>query len=454
MEQTKELGTMPIPKLIARFSIPAVIAMLVNAIYNVVDRIFIGKIVGEDALAGLTIDFPIMMLTFAIASLIGAGGAALLAIRLGEQDYKGASHVFGNTVTFGIIFNAVVALALLFNLNDILIWLKAEGNILVQASSYMKIILAGNIFMMFGFIFSNFVRTEGKPFLSMIAMIISAVTNIILDYVFIGLMGLGVAGAAYGTIIGQFVGVVIYLSYYFRGKSNIHLIARDFVPDFKVLVSIMSVGVSTFIATIGTSCAMMFINQSLQTYGGNEAITSMGAINSLYTFFIMPIMGVTTGIQPIIGYNYGANQLERSYKTLKIGVIIGTVFSTVVFLLMETMAPTFVLLFLNAGSATIDIASTGLRIFVIMLPLLSISLMGTAFFQSVAMGRVAMVLGMLRQFIFLLPLLFILPRFWGINGVWFATPIADGLSVAAALTALMIKRRSDKNEQKPAVSLV
>ena len=444
MQQTKELGTLPIGKLIARFSIPAVIAMLVNAIYNVVDRIFIGKVVGEAALAGLTIVFPIMMIIFAFAGLIGIGGSALLSIKLGEKDYKGASHVFGNTVVYGLAFTGVILFTFFVNLDGMLALFGGEGEVLYHAKAYMNIILMGFIFQMLSFILSNFVRTEGKPMLSMTAMIVSAVTNIILDYVLIVLLGMGVEGAAIGTIAGQFIGLIMYLHYYLTGKSNIHLHRDDFIPDFRLLLRIMSIGFATFISNIGTSVAMTFINRYLAIYGGTNAVTSMGAINSLFTFFIMPIMGITQGMQPIIGYNYGAKAMGRVYETLKIGLLIGTIFSTFVFIVMEIWAPTFVLLFLSTGSDTVLVAAKGLRIFIAMLPILSISFMGTAFFQSIAMGRVSMILGMLRQFIFLLPALFILARVFGLDGVWWATPVADLLSVIVTLAFLLKKIKDDR----------
>lgn len=446
MDQTKELGTKPIGQLLAKFSIPAVVAMFVNAIYNVVDRIFIGKLVGEDALAGLTIVFPMMLLIFAFAGLIGAGGAALLSIKLGKKDYKSASHVFGNTITYGIATTVIILGILFINLEGILSLLGAEGLILTYANGYMRIILMGFIFQMLGFLLSGFVRTEGKPMLSMMAMISSAVVNIVLDFIFIALFGWGVEGAALATIIGQLVGLMMYLNYYFRGRSNIHLIKKDFIPDLPLLGQILAIGFSTFVSTVGTSVAMTLINRSLATYGGNQAVTSMGAINSLYTFFIMPIMGITQGIQPIIGYNYGAKQMERVYKTLKLSIIVATVFSTIVFVVMEVFAENFVVLFLEAGSPTVAIAANGLRIFIAMLPFLSISFMGTAFFQSIAMAKTSMVLGMLRQFIFLIPALIVFSNLLGINGVWLSTPIADGLTVLVTGIVLLRKIKSDKIE--------
>lgn len=441
MDNTAELGTKPIGKLLAQFSIPAIVAMLVNAIYNVVDRVFIGRLVGEEALAGLTIAFPIMMIIFAFSGLIGAGGAALLSIRLGEQNSKGASHVFGNTLTFAFIVTAVVLSVIFINLARILVFFGATSDTLPYATSYMKIILCGFTFQMFSFILGGFVRTEGKPVLSMIVMITSACINIILDYIFIGLMDFGVVGAAYGTIIAQLIGLIIYLNFYIARKSIIHLKIKDFYLDFKVVIKIVTVGLTTFIATISTSIAMIFMNRGLAFYGGTAGVTSMGAINSLYTFFVMPLMGITSGMQPIIGYNFGAKKYDRVKKALILSIVSGAIFSTIVFILLEIFAVPFVSIFLGNGSSTIQTAANGLRIFIIMLPFLSICFMGTAYFQSITKAKHALFLGLLRQFIFLLPLLIILPKIWGLNGVWIATPIADGLAVIVTLIILIVDNK-------------
>lgn len=429
MDKTKQLGEKPIGKLLASYSIPAVIAMLVNAIYNVVDRMFIGQYAGEAALAGLTVVFPIMMIIFAFASLIGAGGASLLAIRFGEKDEKGANHVFGNTLSFGLIVTALTLGIIYVNLDGLLSIFGASADVLSYATTYMHIILGGFIFQMVGFILNSSVRTEGKPLLSMTAMIGSALTNIVLDYLFIAILGMGVAGAAYATIIGQFVGLFMLVSYYLRGQSQLKLTIKDFIPDSKVISQIISIGFATFISTLGTSIAMSFINRSLGVYGGMAAITSMGAINSLYTFFIMPIMGITQGMQPIIGYNHGAKLRERVILTLQYGMGIGIGFSVFVFALLQLFPTTFVGLFLDPTSETMSIAINGLKIFIAMLPLLSINLMGVAYFQATAQGKISMWLGMLRQFIFLIPIVLVLPKYMGLNGVWLATPIADAFAI-------------------------
>lgn len=450
MNDIKSLGSESIGKLLARYSIPAVVAMLVNAIYNVVDRIFIGKFVGEGALAGLTVVFPIMMIIFAFASLIGAGGASLLSIRLGENDLDGGNKVFGNTLSFGIIVTAITLITIRLNLDALLGIFGASEEVLIYASSYMSIILVGFVFQMVSFILNSSVRTEGKPVLSMVAMVTSAITNIVLDYVFIVILNMGVEGAAYATIIGQFAGLIILVRFYLSGKSQLKLKLNDLRLDFYLIGKIISIGFATFVSTIGTSLAMTFINRSLSIYGGTAAITSMGAINSLYTFFIMPIMGITQGMQPIIGYNYGAKNNDRVVKTLKYGLLIGMVFSTMVFSMLELFPSQFLSMFLSKDSSTLDIAVVGLRIFIGMLPFLSINLMGVAYFQSIAQGNISMILGMLRQFIVLIPLILLLPNYIGLTGVWIATPIADGISIVITIFVLLwdITRKRDNRDSR------
>jgi putative MATE family efflux protein len=441
MDKTAELGTKPIGALLAQYSIPAVIAMVVNAIYNVVDRVFIGQFAGEEALAGLTIAFPVMMILFSFANLIGIGGAALISIKLGEKDEKAASKVFGNTLGLGILVMATILLAISTNLQFILGLFGADPGVLDYASVYLRIIFLGSVFQMLSFILNCTVRTEGRPLLSMVAMISSALTNIILDFFFISILGWGVAGAAYATIAGQFVGLVILASFYLRGKSHLHLSVKDFALQGSILIQIVTIGFATFLSTVGTSLAMLFINRGLSTYGGVAAVTAMGVVNSLYTFFIMPVMGITQGLMPIIGYNHGARQKDRVSKTLRLGILIGIVFSTLVFLSMELFPTVFIKMFLEPGSPTIAVTKNGLRIFLLMLPLLSINLIGVAYFQAIGKGRVSIVLGMLRQFLFLLPLLFVLPPLMGLNGVWAATPIADGFAIMVTFIVLLVSRR-------------
>ena len=446
MDKTQELGTQKVWKLLVKYSVPAVIGTMVNAIYNIVDRIFIGKFAGENSLAALTIAFPVMMMIFAFAALVSVGNAALLSIRFGEKDRKGANHVFGNALILAAIIMFIIITAIFMNFDGILSIFSAENQVIVEAKKYLNIILFGAFFQTFAFLLNGTVRTEGHPKLSMVSMILSALTNIVLDYIFIVRLNWGVRGAALATIIGMFVGLGILLSYFLKGNSSLKLTKKEFKLDIVVVKKIFSIGFAAFMGTIGTSVSMTLLNRGLSTYGGTAAIASMGAINSLFTLFIMPIFGIQDGMQPIIGYNFGAGKISRSYETLKTGIIVGIVFSTFVFLLMQIFSKTFIGLFLNRGSDTFDVAVQGLRLTILMLPLLCINFMGITFFQSTDNGKVSAVLGMLRHFLILVPILLILPPIMGLKGVWLSSPGADLISILITIFALLINYRKVKKQ--------
>lgn len=445
MKKTEELGKAPIGKLLLKYSAPAVVAMLVNAIYNVVDRMFIGQYVGEEALAGLTIIFPIMMLIFAFAGLIGAGAAAQISVRLGEKNIEGAKKIFGNALTLSITFvTGVLIFGQIYKV-QLLEFFGGTADIMVYALPYLTIILAGFIFQIVGFLLNSTLRTEGQPLLSMVAMMSAAIINIILDYIFIVKFNWGVEGAAYATIIGQFIGFIILIQYYLRGKSLLLIGLSDLKLSTTIVRGIFTIGFASFISTAGVSIAMTFMNHSLGIYGGTAAIAALGVINSLYTLFIMPVMGIQQGMQPIVGYNYGAGQIKRSNMALKYSLGVSIVFSTVVFALLELNPEHFVGFFMQSNSAAMQTTVEGLKIFILMLPLLSVNLLGIAYLQSTEQGKSSMWLSLLRQFILLVPLLLILPKVFGLRGVWMATPIADAIAILITGIVLFKNMDSDKD---------
>lgn len=438
MDKTKQLGTAPIGKLLTQYSVPAIIAMLVNAVYNIVDRIFIGQFAGESALAGLTLTFPLMILIVAFASLIGSGSASIMSIRLGKNDKEGASQIFGNALTLGALITVLLLAVCYPNMKSFLALLGADSILLPYASNYMNIIMIGFVFQMSSFVLSSSVRIEGYPMLSMISMLVGAITNIILDYVFIGIFNWGVQGAAIATVTGQVLGLLVLLAFYLRKKSILSIRKEIFIPKYKEIKSIVSVGFTTFLSSIGTSVAAVFLNRSLITYGGNAAITAMGAMSSLATLFIMPMIGIQQGMQPIVGYNHGSKQKERVNKTLILSIIASSVFAIVVFIALQLFPESFLSMFLSKESSTMAIAITGLRYNILMLPFLSIGYIGTSYFQAVAKSKEAIILGSLRQFILLIPLVSILPRIFGLTGVWLATPVADAITIL--VTSILLIR--------------
>ncbi len=438
MKKTEELGKSPIGTLLLKYSAPAVIAMMVNAIYNVVDRMFIGQYVGENALAGLTIIFPIMMMMFAFASLIGAGAAAQISVRLGEKKIEDARKTFGNALTLAISFVTVILVfGQLFKV-QLLEFFGTTPEIMAYALPYLTIILFGSIFQLIGFLLNSTIRTEGQPILSMLAMMSAAITNIILDYLFIAKFNWGVEGAALATIIGQFISFLLLIQFYLRGKSSLLPKLSDYKLNGEIVKGIYTIGFASFISTIGTSIAMIFMNRGLGIYGGTAAIAALGVINSLYTLFIMPVMGIQQGMQPIVGYNYGAGEMKRSRQALKYSLSGSILFSTIIFALLQLYPASFVAFFMKADSSAMQTTIDGLKIFIMMLPLLSINLLGIAYLQSTEQGKSSMWLSLLRQFILLIPLLFILPNFLGLQGVWLARPIADGIAVIITVIVLTI----------------
>lgn len=441
MKGTAELGIKPIGQLLWTYSLPGVVAMMVNAFYNVLDRIFIGQFSGEAALAGVTVAFPMMMLTFAVANLVGVGGGALIAIRFGEKDLKGASHVLGNVITSNVLIGLLVTVVGLANLSG---WLRIFGAneiTLPFAHDFMQIILLGTTFQFVSFTLSNTVRTEGFPRLAMASQITSVLVNLVLALVFVAGLRWGVRGAAMSTVLGQLCGLGVVLPHYLRKRSILKPARSDWWLDWKLMSKICSIGASAFLGTLGVSVSMTFLTTSLTRLGGVPAVTSLGAINSLYTLFILPFFGIQQGLQPIIGYNHGAGRPDRVRRALYLATGAAMAMATVVFLFLELFPSFFISLFIQKDSATMPIAIHGMRIFMAMLPVIGINLMGITYFQSTAKAGMAIFLGMARQFIFLIPLVLIFSSLFGLTGIWFSTPVSDALSILTTLVFLAIDFR-------------
>lgn len=440
MNETEKLGTESIVKLILKYSVPSTVGMLVNAIYNIVDRMFICKFVGENAMAGLTIAFPIMMVFNSIAVLIGIGGSSLIAIYFGKKKYDEANGIFGNVLSLLILTSAFTIAGLLLGMDFLLGLFGASPEVVSYAKSYLSIILFGMFFQLTAFTLNSIIRAEGHPNLAMLAMIASAAANIVLDYMFIGILQKGVRGAAVATILGQAVGFIILLQYFVSGKSILKIKSENFrlIPSY--VKDICSIGSASFLLHIGMSLSFSFLNAALSRYGGDAAITSLGAINSLFTLVIMPVNGIQQGLTPIIGYNHGAKLKTRANKTLLYGIGIAAGFSTLLFAVMELFPEPLLSLFLSHASPTMATAVNGLRLYIASFPIISIVFLGVSYFQATAQGGKAFLLGFSRQLLFLIPAILLLPKVLGLNGVWLATPAADTLAVVMAALFLLLFR--------------
>lgn len=424
MVSTKQLEESNIFNLILKFSGPAVVGMLVNSIYNIVDRIYIGWGVGKLGIAGITVGFPMMIINMALGMLVGIGATSLVSLRLGEKKKEEAEKVMGNAVTLLVLIAlAFTTFGLLF-LTPLLRLFGASEAVLPYARDYMSIILFGTAFQAVGFGVNNFIRAEGNPNRAMFTMVIGAVANIILDPVFIFVFNMGVAGAAIATVISQGISALWVFSYFLRGHSLLKFRRGNFRPELPVVKNIISIGSASFLQQITASLILTIVNNSLLKYGGDIAVSAMGIVHSAVTLMFMPVIGISQGVQPIIGYNYGARRYERVQKALLQGSVIATGIVMVGYLLVIIAPEMFTRLF-TSDAELIAVASKGLRFHLVAMPLLGFQIVGANYFQAVGKPRHTVFLNLCRQAILIIPALLILPRYLGLNGVWLAHPVAD-----------------------------
>ncbi|OGU39488.1 MAG: MATE family efflux transporter [Ignavibacteria bacterium GWB2_35_12] len=447
MQHTERLGKEKIGKLLWDFSVPAIIGMIVMASYNVIDRIFVGRGVGPLALSAISISFPLIIVVIAFGMLIGIGATALVSIKLGEGKKEEAEKVAGNGLTLAIIISlALTALGYIF-LDPLIRMLGATGQVFHYAKDFIGIALFGIVFQGIAFTMNNIIRGEGNPKIAMLTMVISAVINTILNPIFIFGFHWGVKGSALSTIISQFIGSVWILSYFFSKRSTIKLRLKNLIPGKEIVLGMLSIGVSPFVMQIASSIVVLIANRNLAMYGGDLAIAALGIINSIFMIIFMPVIGINQGMQPIVGYNYGAQQYGRVLQTLKKGLFFASAICILGFLVIFIFDEQIVMLFSTQESKLIQMGVHGMRIYFLMLPMLGFMIIAASYFQAVKKAKFAIILTLLRQVIILIPLLLILPHFFRIDGVWVATPIADGISSILAVIFLMMELRKLRGMQ-------
>lgn len=442
-----ELATEPIPKLLLRYSIPAIISMLVATLYNVIDRIFIGNIpeVGTLSMAGLGITLPIVSIINAFGMLLAVGGATTIALRQGEGLHHELDKILGNVFSLTIIFGIIITGFSLTFSTEILTLFGASSTSLPYAQEYLDIILLGATFSLFGSVFSYLIRGDGSPRFSAILMITGCVLNIILDALFIYLFGLGIKGAAIATVISQLATTVIGLYYYLSGHSHIKFKALNLRIRWTYIKSIIAIGLAPFATQLASSLVQVLANTQLATYGGDLAVGAMATIMSAMMIFGMPIVGITTGSQPIISYNYGAKEYKRVEATMRLSFAVVTGILAVGWVCVM-LFPTQIVSIFNSDVDLLAVTVDGMRKTLLTFPLLGISYVGTNFIQSTGNAKLAVILGLLRQAIFLGPLFYILPQYMGLDGVWYAQPVADVLSAGVNLTAIFYTIRGYKKK--------
>lgn len=446
--RTERLGEYPVGKLLLEFSIPAIIAMIANALYNVVDSIFVGRGVGSLALTAVTIALPIMIILMAFGMLIGIGATALISIKLGQQKRDEAEKILGTAFALAVAMGVVISAVMLIFLDPFLRFLGATPDVFDYAKQFTTVILIGATFQNISFGLNNVIRAEGKPMISMATMLFSAIVNTILNPLFIFVFHWGVFGSALATVTTQIL-VSGYIIYHFTiGSSNLKLHRANIRLDGDLIKKIAAIGLSPFLLQLAASVTLFIFNNNLLQYGGEMAVAAMGVINRCTMMLLMPLFGINQGAQPIIGYNYGAKKYDRVKKTLKLAAIAATMICVFGFIVTEVFSHQIMGLF-NKDRELIEIGTRGIRIFLLMLPIVGIQIIITNYFQSVGKASKAILLSLTRQVLFLIPLVMILPAFLGLDGIWAAGPIADLSSSMLAILLLVKEFRylQTKHEQ-------
>ncbi|UOQ91781.1 MATE family efflux transporter [Halobacillus shinanisalinarum] len=456
-EQSQRLGTQPIPKLLFNLSVPAMIGMFVMAFYNVVDTLFIARGVGILGVAGVSIAFPVMMIIMAISAAVGIGGASVISRRLGEDKPEEANKVFGNII-FMVLLVSVVGLVGAFTfMEPLLILFGATPDILPHAVDYLFPIMLGSIFFSFAFTTNSIIRSEGNSRFAMITMIIPAVLNIILDPIFIFGLDMGVQGASIATVISQASVSIVILRYFLTGKSTLEMKLPDLRPQLLVIKETLTIGMPAFVRQVAGSAMIISINFMLIKYGGDFEVGVFGIVHKLTMFTIMPMIGVLQGMQPIIGYNYGAKQFTRLRETVVLGMKVVTIISALIFIIMMTLPEVLMHIF-TGDQAVIESGSQAMRIMFAMSILIGVQVVSGGLYQALGMAKPALILSMARQVLFLIPLVLILPNFFGVTGVWLAFPLADILAFSLSIfflygdRTLFFKKSKDTSDYIPAHS--
>ena len=441
-----ELGTQPIGKLLMQYAIPAIIAMTASSIYNMVDSIFIGQGVGPLAISGLAITFPFMNLGAAFGAMVGVGASTLISVKLGQRDYGTAQTVLGNVITLNLIIGIAFSIITLMFLDPILYFFGASADTIGYARDYMLIILAGNVFSHMYFGLNAVLRASGHPQKAMYATINTVVINTLLDPLFIYVFDWGIRGAAIATIIAQVISLVWQFKILTDKNELLHLRRGIYHLQSKIVKNIIAIGLSPFCMNVASCFIVIFINKGLKEYDGDLAIGAYGIVNRLVFICVMIVMGITQGMQPIAGYNFGAQQFDRVTRVLKLSIYGATAMTTLTFLVGELLPDVAVRLF-TTDEGLISRAADGFRIVVLFFPIVGFQMVTSNFFQSIGMANKAIFLSLTRQLLFLLPCLIILPTFMGAAGIWWSMPISD-LIASLVAGVLLYKQFQEFKYQK------
>lgn len=448
---TLSLGTEPLSPLLFRYALPAIIATTSSSLYNIIDSIFIGHGVGPLAISGLAVTMPLMNIASAFGSMVGIGSAAIISIRLGQGDRRAAEHTLGNTVLLSLAISLALSLLGLVFLDDILRLFGASDGTIGYSRDFMRVIISGNIVTNMFLSLNEVLRASGYPRKSMAVMLTAVAANTALNPLFIFVFGWGVRGSALATVAAQIAGLAILLRHFSDGESFLHFRRDIFRLRGRIVGSIVSIGTAPFLVHLCASVVVVFVNKALQYHGGDICIGAYGVINRVVMLFLMVVAGLNQGMQPIVGYNYGARQYGRVVGTLKRTIACAVCVTTTGFLVSRLLPHEVASLFVGADAGPdaarlVDAVEHGMRIVLTMFPIVGFQIVTGNFFQYIGKPRKAIFLSMTRQMILLVPLLILLPPHFGTDGVWYSMPIADTTaSVLAAVLLFFQLRRMRRN---------
>ncbi|TQD24963.1 MATE family efflux transporter [Methanolobus vulcani] len=437
-EKSEFLGTEKINKLLWQLATPAIIGLLVQAFYNLVDTFFVGRALGDQSvlgIAGVAVAFPLQMLMMAISIGIGVGGSSVISRMLGSGDVSKAERTLGNVFTYTLVLSIIFEILFFLNVDTVLNLFGATVDNLPYAKEYAVVILQGTLAFTFGFVLNNLVRAEGNSKIAMNNMVFSGVLNIFLDAILMFGFDMGVKGAALATVLSQLIGTLYLLHYYVTGKSPLRLEFSAFTPKFDLIKEITLIGFGSFVMGASNSLMMLVLNNVLEIYGGDLSIAVFGVAGKLMMLVFMPIIGISHGLQPILGYNYGAENYERVNESLRLSLKITTLFGVAGLIVLSIFPGTFFSLF-STDAELINSGASALRIIMLASPLIGLNVIGTTLFQSVGKARPSFVLSLCRQILFLIPMVLFLPHYFDLIGVWMAFPISD--LMAAFLSMFLV----------------
>lgn len=440
------LGTEPIGKLLRKYAIPAIIAMTAQSLYNMVDSIFIGQGVGPLAISGLAITFPLMNLAGAFGSLVGVGASTLISVKLGQKDYATARQVLGNVLILNVVIGLLFTLVMLGFIEPVLTFFGASSETMPYARDYMEIILIGNMVTHIYLGLNAVLRAAGHPTASMNATIIAVVLNTLLDPLFIYVFHLGIRGAAIATILAQIIALLWQLKFFTKGNQLLCITRDIFRVSRRIISGIIKIGMSPFLMNLASCFVVTLINNGLKNNGGDLAIGAFGIVNRVSFLFLMIVMGLNQGMQPIAGYNFGAMKIDRVKHVFRLTVIAATIVTTTGFIIGEFTPRLITRIFTN-DAELLQLSVYGMRVVMCVFPIVGAQIVIANFFQSIGMAQKSIFLSLTRQLLFLIPGLIILPQFFGITGVWMSMPASD--MAACIISTIMIIRLFVKWKRHP-----